>query len=69
MNQCQFVEYLRAKAVRCRELAESASDDEAAAALRQMAEEMEIASFAFADSAVAEPENDDVPRRAREANV
>jgi hypothetical protein len=42
-----FVRYLRAKAERCRELAETASDGEAAIALRQMADDMEAAATAL----------------------
>jgi len=39
----EFSEQLRARVNRCRELAASSSDEEAAAALRQMADEMEAA--------------------------
>ena len=43
MTYRQFSEQLRARADRCRELAASSTDEEAAAALRQMADEMEAA--------------------------
>ena len=43
MTYRQFSEQLRARANRCRELAASSTDEEAAAALRQMADEMEAA--------------------------
>ena len=39
----EFSEQLRARANRCRELAASSTDDEAAAALQQMADEMDAA--------------------------
>ena len=50
MMDRQLVEYLRAKAKRCRELAESASDAEAADALQHMADDMELASSALEGS-------------------
>ena len=64
MSPSQITEYLRAKAKRCRELAQSASDQEAAAALRQMAEDMETAVIALDSSASKDRDEDVLGRRA-----
>jgi hypothetical protein len=53
----ELVEYLRAKAKRCRELGESASDDEAARVLSQLAEDLDAASDAFALASEEQPAN------------
>ena len=65
MMPSQIAEYLRAKANRCRELAASASDEEAAAALRQMADDMEAAVAALESSPQAAREDGDAPERRR----
>jgi len=45
MTYRELVEYLRTKSARCRSFAETATDVEAAQALREVAEELETASF------------------------
>jgi hypothetical protein len=50
MTYRQFSEQLRARANRCRELAAGSTDEEAAAALRQMADEMEAAMVGLESS-------------------
>ena len=47
MTRCEFIEYLRSKASRCRELADAASAQDAATALRRMAADMETAADAL----------------------
>jgi hypothetical protein len=50
MTYREFSEKLRARANRCRELAASSTDEEAATALRQMADEMEAAIVGLGSS-------------------
>jgi len=45
MTYRELVEYLRTKSVRCRSFADTATDTEAAQALREIAEELETVSL------------------------